>query len=196
MKKSPERPVQAVVVGCSAGGLTALHQLLAALPKRLPVPVLIVVHVAPGRGSLAEVLQPDCRLTVFDAKDRARVVPGSVHIAAPDYHMLIEADGTLGLCVDEKVCNSRPSIDVLFESAARVWKEKLIGIILTGANNDGAEGLRRIRAGGGIGIVQDPDDAEVSRMPAAALEHAGADYVLPLGEIPRLVTQLVGGMAP
>lgn len=192
MKSASEQPVEAVVVGCSAGGFSALHLLLAALPDRFPVPMLIVEHVAPGRDSIAEVLQPDCQLAVFDAKDGAEIEPATVYIAAPGYHMRVESDYRLSLGLDEKVCNSRPSIDVLFESAARVWKDTLIGVILTGANHDGAEGLRKIRDGGGIGIVQEPGDAEVSRMPAAALAIAGADYVVPLGDISGLLGRLVG----
>lgn len=196
MNRPADLPFDAIVVGCSAGGLTALHLLLAALPTNLSVPVLVVVHVAPGRGSVAQVLRPDSRLQVFDAADKMQVLPGNAYIAAPDYHLLVGSDGLLCLCVDEKVCHSRPSIDVLFESAAGVWRDRVIGVILTGANRDGAEGLRRIRAAGGIGIVQDPGDAEVGRMPEAAIAIAGADYVAPLGEIPRLLTDLVAGKVP
>lgn len=192
MNRPADHPIHAVVIGCSAGGLSALQIILAALPATFPVPILVVVHIAQGPGSLVEVLQPDSRLAIFDAEDKASVEPGSVHIAVPDYHMLVGSDLLLSLCIDAKVCNSRPSIDVLFESAARVWKGRLIGVILTGANQDGSEGLRRIRAGGGIGIVQDPEDAQVSRMPESAIALAGADYVVPLGEIPGLLVRLAG----
>lgn len=191
MTLAPNHRIDAVVMGCSAGGLAALNTILADLPETFPVPILVVLHVADGPGSLACALQRRSRLPVFDADDKTRVEAGSVYIAVPDYHMLVGSDLLIHLSLDEKVCHTRPSIDVLFESAARVWRDRLVGVVLTGANQDGADGLRRIRAAGGIGIVQEPGDAEVSRMPEAALEIAGADYVEPLDEIAGLLSRLV-----
>lgn len=160
----------AVVIGASAGGVQALSRVLPALPADLPVPVLVVVHVPPRRdNALVDLFAGKCRIPVKEAEDKEPLVPGTIYFAPPDYHLLVEAGGTLALSSDEPVNHSRPAIDVLFESAADAFGAGLAGIVLTGANSDGAEGLRAICAAGGQGIVQDPLSAEVATMPRAAL---------------------------
>jgi two-component system chemotaxis response regulator CheB len=120
---------------------------------------------------------------VREAEDKDRLAPGSVYLAPPDYHTLVEADGTLALSTEGHVRHARPSIDVLFRSAAEAYRERCVGVVLTGANDDGADGLARIKELGGVAVVQDPRTAERREMPAAAIEATHADIVLPLEEI-------------
>lgn len=175
------RRFDAVVIGASAGGVEALGRLLAALPANCRAAVLVVLHLPPERPShLAEVLAARCNLPVREALDKAPAEPGLVQIAPPDYHLLVEPGRTLALSMDAPVLYSRPAIDVLFESAALAYRRSLLGIVLTGASSDGAAGLVAVRRLGGQGWVQDPQDAAVPVMPAAAIELAGADLVLPL----------------
>lgn len=180
----------AVVIGASAGGVEALGMLLAALPKGFSPAVVIVMHVpAANKSLLVEVLGPRCVLKVREAGDKQPVAGGTVYVAPPAYHLLIEPDHSFALSVDPPVNYSRPSIDVLFESAAYAYREHLLGIVLTGANSDGADGLARIRAFGGKGWVQQPETAVASVMPAAAIARAGADQILSL---PDMAAELAG----
>lgn len=181
----------AVVIGASAGALEALSALLPALPRRFPLPVLIVVHVPPDRHSvLAELLARHCALPVTEAEDKVPVRGGVVYFAPPDYHLLVEMDKTLSLSNDEPVLFSRPSIDVLFESAADVYGPQLTGVVLTGASEDGARGLQAVIAAGGQGIVQDPASAQAAAMPAAAIARCPAARVLPLSAIGPCLREL------
>ena len=169
----------AVVIGASAGGVEALVTLLGALPKSFGPAVAIVIHVPPVNDSLlVRVLEPRCALPLREACDKEPIEPGTVYVAPPGYHLMIEPDRTFALSLDEPVHYSRPSVDVLFESAAHAYRERLLGIVLTGANADGAEGLRVVRELGGAGWVQDPRTAYAQAMPSAAIERAGADRVL------------------
>ncbi len=186
------RRLEAVVVGCSAGGLRALKVLLSGLSRDFPGAVIVTFHIAPGRSHMCELLSSVSVLPVFDAEDKLLVEPGKVYLSVPDYHLLIEDDRRLALNIDEKVCNVRPAIDLLFETAAQVYGANLCGLIMTGANSDGALGLKVIRGAGGLSIVQDPREAEADAMPRAALEKAGADYVLPVGEIAQQLNELFG----
>jgi len=197
----PEGPLTAagfaiVVAGASWGGLRAFRTLLRALPADLPVPVVLAQHRgADGvSGGLVDVLGRSCALEVVDAEDKDALSPGRVYVAPPDYHLLVEP-GSLALSVDERVRFSRPSIDVLFESAARAYAERTIAIVLTGANDDGAAGLALVAERGGLTIVEDPATAERREMPAAALAVVAADHVLPLDEIGPLVAGLCGAAA-
>lgn len=195
-KLSQANPVtaKAVVVGSSAGGVTALQRLLRALPADFPVPILVVQHIAPGSASaLASVLGHVCALSVKEAQECEAVQAGMVYLAPPNYHLLVEMDATLSLSTDAPVCFSRPSIDVLFESAAHAFGPGLIGVVLTGANHDGSQGMKQVKAKGGVAIVQDPVDAETPRMPQAVLETVAVDHVLPLDRIAGLLQQLVVG---
>ncbi|MCP9223637.1 chemotaxis protein CheB [Erythrobacter sp. LQ02-29] len=161
--------LEAVVIGASAGGVQALSQVLPALPKDFPAPVLVVVHIPPRReNALVDLFAGKCRLRVKEAEDKEPLAPGTIYFAPPDYHLLVETDGTIALSSDEPVNHSRPAIDVLFESAADAFGAGLAGIVMTGANSDGAQGLRAVCAAAGLGIVQDPETAEVATMPMAA----------------------------
>ncbi|KQM21029.1 chemotaxis protein CheB [Novosphingobium sp. Leaf2] len=160
----------AVAIGASAGAIQMLLRILPALPKTYPLPVFVVVHVPPGRRSeLATLFAGKCRIAVQEAEDKQPVIAGTITFAPPDYHMLIETDRTLSLSTDDPVFFSRPSIDVLFESAADAYGAAMTGVILTGANEDGANGLRAIGLCGGRTIVQNPATAYARAMPEAAL---------------------------
>jgi two-component system chemotaxis response regulator CheB len=179
---------RAVVIGLSAGGLNALHVLLPLIPVDFPLPLVVVQHVHPQQdGAFFENAGGLCLLPVREAEEREQVMPGTVYFAPANYHLMIELDMTFSLSVDEKVNYSRPSIDVLFESAADVYGPGLIGIILTGASRDGAAGLRRIKEKGGFTIVQDPATAEFPVMPSAALNETEVDRVMNIPEIGRFL---------
>lgn len=173
-----------IVVGASWGGLHAVGAFLEGLGSQTAAAVVIAQHrSADGGDELANLLQVHTELPVRDADDKDEVVPGTVLLAPKDYHLLIESGGTLALSTEERVRFARPSIDVLFESAAEAYREKCVGVVLTGANEDGAAGLARIKELGGVAIVQDPGSAERAAMPAAAIAATAADVVLPLEQI-------------
>ena len=183
--------IDAIAIGTSAGGVEALSILLPALPAGLRASVFIVLHLPRERPSLlAEIFAPKCALKVKEAEDKMRVEPGTVYFAPPDCHLLLDEGPQLALSIDELVHFSRPSIDVLFESAADIYGERLMGIILTGANDDGAAGLAAIHRAGGMTIVQEPDSAQVPLMVLAALRRTAADFVLPLEGIAGLLQAL------
>jgi two-component system, chemotaxis family, protein-glutamate methylesterase/glutaminase len=189
-------PIDAIVIGASAGGVEALSVLLPALPASLRASVFVVVHLTRERPSLlAEIFTPKCVLPVREGEDKLVVEPGTVYFAPPDYHLLLDKGPQLALSVDDPVHYSRPSIDVLFESAADVYAERLMGIILTGANEDGSAGLAAVRRLGGVTIVQAPDSARVPLMVLSALRHSAPDFVLPLDEIAALLRTLGGAEA-
>ena len=170
-----------VVVGASAGGVSALRQIVGALPPKLGIPVLVVQHVPRDRPSLLSTLLAQVTsLPVVEAHDKMEMLPGRIYIAPPDYHLLVEDPLSLALSVDEPVLFSRPSIDVLFDSASHVFGPELLAILLTGASADGTQGVASVRAAGGCVWIQDPGDAESPFMPSSALAHAGADAVLTL----------------
>ncbi len=184
-----------VVIGVSAGGLNALSLVLGALPADFAMPIVVVQHRSRDSDALCDVLQRSCRLNVQEATDKTPTEPGHVYIAPPDYHLYVDEDD-LSLSVDAPEFYSRPSIDVAFESAADSRGAGVIGIVLTGANHDGARGLRRIVDRGGRAIVQDPGTAEVPVMPAAALSAVPDATVTTLDELPRLLVDLAAGIAP
>jgi two-component system chemotaxis response regulator CheB len=181
----------AVVIGASAGAVEALSVILPALPAGYPVPVAVVVHLPPDRPSImAELFAARCRVAVREAEDKEPLVPGTVYFAPPDYHLLVEAAGHLSLSSEEPVRFSRPSIDVLFESAADAVGPGLVAVVLTGANDDGAAGLRAVCAAGGAAVVQDPLGAQAGAMPAAALAACPGATVLSLPQIAAYLTSL------
>lgn len=181
----------AVVIGASAGAIQALLHILPALPSSFALPVFVVVHVPPGRQSeLAGLFAGKCRLPVREAEDKEPVAPGTIYFAPPDYHLLVEAEGTLALSADEPVFFSRPSIDVLFESAADAYGARIVGVILTGANEDGAQGLAAIAAAGGMALVQDPATAYARTMPDAALVACPDARRLPIADIVAMLLKL------
>ena len=183
-----EHEVDAIVMGGSAGALEALSRLLPALRPPCDVALVVVVHVLPTRPSgLVEVLAHHCALPVREIEDKEPVAEGIVFVSPPAYHVLIERDRSFALSVDEKVRHSRPSLDVLFESAAEAYGPRLAGVVLSGANDDGARGLRAIEAKGGLCAVQSPDTAVARTMPEAAIALAHAPEVLPPKELARWV---------
>lgn len=180
-----------VVLGVSAGGMNALLKILPFLPATFPLPLIVVQHLHPQQGNYhIKYYNERCKLLVKEADEKERIERGTIYFAPPNYHLLIETNRTFSLSIDEKVNYSRPSIDVLFDSAADNYRHSLIGVILTGANNDGALGLKRIKQQGGIAIVQDPATAEVASMPRAALKATEADYVVPLSDLAVLLVKL------
>jgi two-component system, chemotaxis family, protein-glutamate methylesterase/glutaminase len=186
-----KRPADLVVVGCSAGGLQALHLLFSGLAPGFPLPLVTVCHTGSEDVSLlCGLLARSSTLPVHEAEERTMPRPGHIYIAPSGYHLLLGREHLFALSVDARVGFARPSIDVLFESAAIAWGGRVAGVVLTGANSDGAAGLAHIRRRGGLGIVQDPQDAEVGTMPAAALAEAGADHCLALAQIPALLNRL------
>jgi len=172
-----------VVVGTSLGGLSALKLLLGNLSKAFPAPIAVVQHRHKESASdLSRFLQQHVSLPLREVEDKDEILPGHVYLAPADYHLLIEP-GYLSLSTDPPVLYARPSIDVLFESAADVYGAQTIGVILTGANQDGANGLATIKARGGWTIVQAPETAESDVMPKAAISATSVDAILPLSEI-------------
>ncbi len=179
-----DRPKRGVVIGASAGAVQALSEILTALPANFPLPILIVVHVPADRGSiLAPLFEKKCVMPVREAEDKEPAMGGVIYFAPPDYHLLVEMDETLSLSSDEEVLYSRPSIDVLFESAADAYGPELIGIVLTGANSDGAQGLKAVADAGGTALVQEPSTAYADAMPRAALKECASARPMPLASI-------------
>ncbi|CAD6546828.1 Protein-glutamate methylesterase/protein-glutamine glutaminase 2 [Paraburkholderia kirstenboschensis] len=166
------------MIGGSAGGMEVLNLLLAALPASFAPAVMVVMHLPPDPPSyLVHALAHRCLLPVVEPDAGEQIMPGRVHVAPPGYHMLVEVDRTVALSTDAAVRFSRPSIDVLFESAAAVYREQLLAMLLSGANDDGARGLQRVRACGGLTWVQEPDTATSPEMPRTAIERGAADYI-------------------
>lgn len=183
-KRTSSDRFHAVVIGASAGGLQTISTLLPVLPKEFPLPILIAQHRLPSSDDfLAKALDQLSPLCVKEAEDKEPLRPGFAYIAPANYHLLVERDETLCLSVDPKVNWSRPSIDVLFESAAAVWGAGVISVILTGANDDGARGTAFIKQNGGLTIAQDPATAEHPTMPQAAIDTTAVDHILPASEI-------------
>lgn len=183
--------IEAVAIGASAGGVDALGALLPFLPAGLRAAVFVVVHQPRTRPSLlAGVLAGKCVLPLREAEDKEPALPGIVYIAPPDYHMLLDEGPQLALSADELVNFSRPSIDVLFESAAELYARRLLGIVLTGANADGAAGLAAVHRAGGLAAVQDPQTAEAPLMPASALQRTPAAHSLTLAAMGELLRTL------
>lgn len=189
-----KKPFDMILMGASAGGVEAVGVLLAGLPAALEAALIIVIHVPPGNDDLlARVLAPRCALPLLEASDKQPADAGKVYIAPAGYHLLLEPAGTFALSLDEPVNFSRPSIDVLFESAAYAYRERVLAIVLTGANADGAEGLRIVRAFGGTAWVQDPASASSPAMPSAAIERAGADRIMTLNDMAQELAGIAAG---
>jgi two-component system chemotaxis response regulator CheB len=185
-----------VVIGGSAGSLDVLRAIVRVLPSPLGCPLVIVIHLPAHSTGLAELLGADTTLKVKQAEDKEPLSAGTIYIAPPSYHLLIEADETFALSVDTPVHFSRPAIDVLFETARDVYGANLIGVLLSGASDDGAAGLQEIHAAGGMTIVQSPLSAEVAIMPAAALALFEPTYIWSPNEIASGLSQLLSGRSP
>ena len=184
----PPPGLRLIAIGASAGGVEALGIVLRALPATCRAAVVVVLHLAPGRSSqLPQLFAQRCQLPLREAQDKEPLQAGVVYFAPPDYHLQVEPDGCFSLSQEEPVYFSRPSIDVLLETAAYAYRRAMLAIILTGASADGAAGLARVRQRGGGAWVQDPARASCAVMPAAALKRAGADRVL---DLPQMAASL------
>lgn len=181
-----------VVIGVSAGGMNALAEILPELPEDFPLPIIVVQHLHPHQGTFhINYYNEICELKVKEADEKENIWTGSVYFAPPNYHLLIEHDFSFSLSIDPKVNFSRPAIDVLFKTAAEAFEGQIIGIVLTGANSDGALGLKEIKAKGGLTIVQTPETAEVGVMPESAIKATKVDFILPLNQIVEKLIAIV-----
>jgi len=182
---------EAIVIGVSSGGMKAMKIIFSHLPKGFKTPIIIVQHISAHSDSKwIQLLNDAYNLDIKEADEKELIENGKVYFAPPNYHLLIEKDKTFSLTIDERVNYARPSIDVLFESASEAYKNKLIGIILTGSNNDGTNGIKRIQECGGLAIVQDPKTAEAAYMPISAIAAIQPDYILSLEDIIKLLIKL------
>ncbi|WP_374581621.1 chemotaxis protein CheB [Pseudoduganella sp.] len=185
------RSIEAVVIGASAGGVNALLQLLPALPQGYRLPIVVVLHVRSGRpNQLVDVFQQRVALPVREAGDKEDLVAGTLYFAPAGYHLLLEKERSFALSCDAPLHFARPAIDVTMESAADVYGAGLVGVLLTGANEDGAAGMATIGRAGGMTVVQDPEEANAGTMPAEAIRARQPDLVLPLEQIKQLLLML------
>lgn len=183
---------KALVIGTSFGGLEALKATIPLFPKNFPLAIIAVLHIGDNpNDSFIRYLNSISKLNVKEAEEKEQIKAGTVYFAPPNYHLLIENDETFALSTDSKVHHSRPSIDVLFETAAWCYRNKLIGLILSGLNEDGAWGLHQINEMGGICIVEDPENAIARIMPSAAFKIAKPQYIIPLHQISDKIIELV-----
>lgn len=190
----PAPALSLVVIAASAGGMQALGTVLASISRGFPAAVLVVQHLDPRHKSLmASILARRTTLEVAEARDGERLRPGQVRVAPPDRHLLVNPDGTLGLSQSELVHFVRPSADLLFESAAAALGRHVVAVVLTGSGSDGAMGVTAVKKMGGTVIAQDESTSEFFGMPGAAIRAGSVDFVLPLQEIPKMITSLVTG---
>ena len=183
-----------MVIGTSAGGIEALQTLVGGLPRDLPAAVFIVLHMQPWlRSELPKILARHSRLGISEAEDQQLIESGHIYLAPPDYHLLIESTKRLSLWHGPKENSFRPAINPLFRSAAEVYKERVIGVILTGMLEDGVAGLAWVKRHGGIAVVQHPEEAPFPDMPLNALQHVDVDYIKRLAQIPHLLSELADG---
>jgi len=191
--KEASRDFQLVAIGCSMGGMHALQTIFQTLPQDFPLPITVVQHrYKTSNEGLPQFLRRHSKLNVVDTTDKEWIKPGTVYLAPANYHLLVEK-GELSLSVDEAVAYSRPSIDVMFESAADAYGSGVVGVILTGANSDGARGAVRIKKRGGFVLAQDPKTAESPAMPQAAIDATRVDRILPLERIGPFLVELCRG---
>ncbi|MCB1190508.1 MAG: chemotaxis protein CheB [Leptospiraceae bacterium] len=188
-----EQNYECIVVGTSAGGMEALSWITSRLPTNFSCPIIMLQHIQEhSENYLIQYLQTKTNLRVIEADEKQEIRKGHIYIAPSGYHLLVEADRTFSLSVDKKENFSRPSIDVLFETAADVFQEHLIGIVLTGANADGSHGLKKIQDAGGLCLIQSPETASFPYMPLSASKIVDSAYILDLNEIVDLLSELNG----
>ena len=189
------KPFECVIIGGSWGGIEAVGRILENLPADFPLPIIIVLHQHRKSGThIPEIFERKCPLCVKEADEKEILTPGTVYIAPANYHLLIEPDHSLSLSVDKHVNFSRPSIDVSFVSAAECYRQSLIGILLTGANQDGSDGIVCVKRFGGLAIIQDPSTAKVSIMPQSAIDKTWVDQVLSLDDISDFLLAITMGL--
>lgn len=181
---------EAIVIGVSSGGLNAMKVIFSLLPKAFKTPIVIVQHIGARSDNLwIQLINDKRKLDIKEADEKEKIENGRIYVAPPNYHLLIERNKTFSFTIDERVNFARPSIDVLFESAAEAYKNKLIGIVLTGASTDGTNGMKRIKEHGGLAIVQDPATAESAYMPASVIAAITVDHILSLEGIVDLLVK-------
>jgi len=186
-----------VTIGVSTGGVDLLLELLPALPADFPAPLLVCLHApADTTASLAETLDHRSRIHVTEAQNQQLLQPATVYLCPGGYHLHVEHDGRCSLSVDAPVNYARPSADVLFDSAAQIYRERLLAVVLSGAGDDGAEGVRRVRQLGGVVVVQDPADALLADMPRAALQAVQPDHLVKTEHLATLLLRLCREGAP
>ena len=184
--------VKAIVIGASYGGMEAIKTILTGLPSGFKIPVSIVLHI--GNNNISNymtVLNHKTGFIVKEAEEKELIDPGNIYFAPPNYHLQMENNFSFSLSTDQKINYSRPSIDVLFETAAWVYKNELLGILLTGSNGDGADGLKTIKDYGGITIVQNPETAAAKTMPVKAIKKEEPSFILDLEKIAQKIAELV-----
>lgn len=182
---------EVIVVGVSSGGMSALKLLFSVLPLDFHIPIIIVQHISAQSDShWIKLLNTVSKLNIKEADEKEKIEKGNIYIAAPNYHLMVEENKTLSFTNEQKINFARPSIDVLFESAADVYKDKTIGIILTGSSSDGTAGLKLIKEYGGLAIAEDPKTATSPYMPASAISKVKVDHILPLKEIAELLIKI------
>ncbi|MFB3301798.1 chemotaxis protein CheB [Pseudomonas sp. AMR01] len=188
---TPIRGIEAIVVGASAGGVEALLTIFGELPGDFGLPIIAVLHLPDERRSqLAEVFARRLRVPVKEARDKEVIEAGTLYFAGPGYHLSVEQDRSLSLSQEDRVHHSRPAIDYLFASAGDAYGRGLLAILLTGANQDGANGLAHVKKSGGTTVVQDPKEARIAVMPLAALALHTPDHILTLSHIGSLLASL------
>jgi two-component system chemotaxis response regulator CheB len=185
------RPYKAVVIGGSAGSFSVLANILSKIPKDFNLPIIICCHrLKHVRSGFIEALEIKSVKKVEEPDDKEGIRRGKVYVAPANYHMGIEIGNTISLSTEEMVNNSRPAIDITFETAAYVYREKMIGILLTGANRDGAQGMKSVKESGGLTIVQEPSECTIDTMPKAALAVTNIDYIMKVEEMVRFLNDL------
>jgi len=185
--------IRAIVIGASYGGMEAIKTIFAGLPDNFEIPILAVLHIGNNRvDTFLSTLNKNSSYKVREAEEKDLIIPGSAFFAPPNYHLQVEDCFSVSLSTDEKVNFSRPSIDVLFETAAWAFRNELIGILLTGSNSDGAAGLKTIKKFGGTTIVEDPETAFAKAMPLSAIKISNPDFILPLEKISKKLVNLIG----
>ena len=184
---------KAIVIGTSAGGLKTLPKVIKGLKPGFPLPIILVQHTVPENDFIfyIDYVKKNCTINIKVAEEKEKILPGTIYIAPANYHLLIEKDFTFSLSVDEKIKYSRPSIDVTFETAAYAYRDKLIAIILTGANDDGTDGMKIVKRYKGLTIAQNPKEASNKEMPTSAIMKKVVDRVLFSSEINELIINLV-----
>ena len=186
----PAQRPKVIVIGASAGGVEALTRLVERLPAEYPFPIVVVLHVPPTSSLLPQILSRAGRLPAEHAEDGDALSAGRIHIAPPDCHLLL-SDGALRVTKGPKENGHRPAVDPLFRTAAAQFGPATVGIVLSGALDDGTEGLGHVKRGGGLTIVQEPDEASYPAMPTSARDAVGPDYILPVAEIAELLVRVI-----
>ena len=181
-------PLELLVIGASAGGINALGYIFQQLDEKYPLPILVTKHLGvQDEDSMLGALKQKSVLPVKIAMDKEHIKSGNIYLAPAGYHLQVEERGILSLSLEAKVCHVRPSIDVLFHSAASAYQDSLAALLLTGANNDGTEGICRVQQSGGVTVAQEPKTAEMEMMPASAIQSGCVDYVVELKRLPEFL---------